>query len=90
MKTNLDRKIKSWDEAKLFLTELYNNDEAYHPEDDAFDIEWDTCNPTDSEKTQLNKLMNDIYLLPEMKDYPNVEQCPCGVLLDLQKSDNNY
>lgn len=37
-KTNVPDGIKTIEEAKTFLTELYKNGEAYHPEDDANEI----------------------------------------------------
>lgn len=88
MKTKLPDKITTWNEAKSFLKSLHDNGESYHPEDDAFDIDWATASPTEQESERLNELMNEIYSLPEMKDYPNVEQCPCGFLCDLDKISN--
>lgn len=84
MKTQLPISITSVAEATSFLTELHKNNESYHPEDDAFDIAWQTINPTDAEKHQLNKLMNDIYALPEAwsPENPNGFD-PCAVLMDL-------
>jgi hypothetical protein len=38
MKTRLPESINSIAEANDFFTDLYNNDEAFHPEDDAHDI----------------------------------------------------
>jgi hypothetical protein len=84
MKTNLPESITSVEEATRFLTELFNNNEAYHPEDDAFDIVWQSVNPTEAEKRQLNKLMNQIYDLPEAWSPQNPNGFdPCAVLMDL-------
>lgn len=84
MKTQLPEKIKTRQEAENFLTELYENGELFHPEDDARDIDWNMeVPPTKEEKTQLNKLMDDIYDLPEMADYPsNKEWDACGFCID--------
>lgn len=64
MKTTLPKKITTLEEAKAFLTNLFNNDESYDPMEDAHDINWTTCKPTDEEKDQLNELISDIYDLP--------------------------
>lgn len=40
MKTDLNIEITTPEEAKNYLTELFKNDEIYHPEDSAFDVEW--------------------------------------------------
>lgn len=37
IKTTLPDRIFSLKEAKAYLTDLYNNDEIYHPDDDAAD-----------------------------------------------------
>ena len=41
MKTNLDREIKSLDEANEFIQDLIDNKEIWHPEDSIFDIAFD-------------------------------------------------
>ena len=65
MKTILPEAIKTIAQAKDFLSDLVRNGEMYHPEDDAHDIDWQTCEtPTAQECDQLNKLMDDIYDLP--------------------------
>lgn len=85
MKTTLPAKINSLLEAEMFLEELYINDESFHPEDDAFQIEW-ACSPPPSitEMARLNELMFDIYALPERI---NGSFDPCEFLLRLE---NNY
>ncbi len=92
MKTNLPKEIKTVEQAKVFLTELYKNGEAYHPEDDATDIVWnlpEQQHPTHAEAVQMNKLMQDIYNLPGNKDkYPNLEFDPCEVIMDLWQATN--
>lgn len=62
MKTNIPLSINTIEEAKLFLSELHSNGETYHPEDKAADC---LENITDEEATQLEILMNEIYILPE-------------------------
>ena len=37
IKTTLPERITSLEEAKKYLTALYNNGESYHPDDDAAD-----------------------------------------------------
>lgn len=64
LKTKLPEAINTVEEAKALLTQLFENNEAYCPEDDANDLEWGTCEPTKEEKDQLNKLMMDMYNLP--------------------------
>ncbi len=82
MKTKLPVAITTVDEAKAFLSELYKNDESYHPEDDANDIEWDGDNPpTKQECDQMNKLMDDIYSLKGQEGNLAKVFCPCEFLL---------
>ena len=87
LKTKLPAVITSPTEAVAFLTELYNNDEAYHPEDNALDVEWESADPSIAERAQLNKLMNDIYSLEGNIDAQNMICDPCLILLEL---DPNY
>lgn len=87
MKTILPNAINTIDEAKQFLNELYKNKEAYHPEDDAHDVIWNSVPkeewPNPIECDQLNKLMDDIYGLKGNEDHMNMELDPCGYLMDL-------
>lgn len=90
MITVLPESINSVEEAKNFLQSLYNNGEHYHPEDNAHDLIWDMINePSEVECDQLNKLMRDIYSLPECEMKRDDERGnymdfdPCGFLLDL-------
>jgi hypothetical protein len=83
MKTNLPDAINSIEEAKLYLSELLKNHEAYHPEDDAHEIVWGHGGvfPTKEECDKLNKLMGDIYNLEGNKDkYPDLAFDPCEYL----------
>lgn len=76
MKTVLPVAITTIEQAKAYLTDLYNNGEAYHPEDNAHSIAWSLpVQPTTDEREQLNKLMNDIYALKRID--------PCEFILDL-------
>jgi hypothetical protein len=68
MKTVLPTSITTVEEAKAFLTDLYDNGEMFHPEDNAHDVVWQTCTPTYKEKEQLNKLMYEVFCLAEMSD----------------------
>lgn len=66
MKTTLPAAITTRAEAEQFLQSLIDNNETYHPEDNAHDIIWDMPEdqkPTPAEADQLNKLMEDIYNL---------------------------
>jgi hypothetical protein len=81
MKSALPKAIKTIEEAKQFLTELYNNGEAFHPEDNAHDVEWSVPQdqqPTKEERDQLNRLMNEIYEAAKGSDFD-----PCEFLLEL-------
>lgn len=80
MITKLPESINTIEEAKTFLTELYKNGEEYHPEDNAKDC---LENITDEEGDRLNKLMNEIYLLPGNDDMQNMAFDPCGFILEL-------
>lgn len=85
MKTTLPIAINSIEEAKSFLTELYNNGESFHPEDDAHSIDWsDGEMVTNGDCEQLNKIMEDIYNLPG-NDGSHVKLSfdPCEFLLML-------
>ena len=84
MKTILPESISTVKEAKAFLTDLHNNNEAYHPEDSAKEIIWKTCNaPTPEECEHLDKLMNDIYSIEGNQDCQNMICDPCEVLNNL-------
>lgn len=61
MKTILPNQIKNAEQARVFLSNLNNNDELYHPEDNAFDVVWDEGTPEKKELTQLNKLMAEVH-----------------------------
>ncbi len=82
MKTILTTSIYTQDQAVKFITDLYNNGESYHPEDNANDLVGDPF--TKEEGDQLNKLMQDIYNLEGNKGmYPNLTFDPCELLLNL-------
>lgn len=86
MKTILPKAITTIKQAQKFLSQLYKNEESYHPEDDAGDIidMNDKKLFTDEEAKQLNKLMDDIYDLPG-NDGRHVDLVfdPCQWLLDI-------
>lgn len=82
MKTQLPTEIKTIEAAQKFLTDLYKNQEVFHPEDDANDIA--EIDATPEERTQLNKLMADIYeLTGELIDGEYTDFDPCGFILNL-------
>jgi hypothetical protein len=89
MRTFLPFRIDTVKEAKEFLTELHENNETFHPEDDAHDINWTTTEVSMEEKDRLNELMQNIYDLPCNKDkYPDLEFDPCDFLMELVRRDN--
>lgn len=81
MLTNIPESITTLQQAKDYLTELYNNCESYHPEDNAFSIVWGSTNPTEAEMHQLNKAMSDIYKLTETPEGKWFDPCEFLVLL---------
>lgn len=84
--TKLPAEIKTIEAARAFLSELNKNGEAYHPEDDAHEVDFlnldEDSRPTDHERDQLNKLMADIYALPGNENPPHLTFDPCQYLLD--------
>ena len=60
MRTQLPFSIDTVEEAREFLQELFDNDESYHPEDDAHDIIWNGTTVDMFEKDRLNELMEDM------------------------------
>lgn len=75
------RSIGTVKEAKKFLKSLYDNGEAYHPEDNAFDLEWEKGEkPTTEECYKLNDLMSSIYALAGNEDHQNMLFDPCEYL----------
>jgi hypothetical protein len=89
MKTVLPIKISTVDEAKELLTNLYNNDETFHPEDDATTV-GNTLNGdwkplfTKEEGEHLNELMGQIYLLDGNNgNHATPLFDPCEFLLEL-------
>lgn len=75
MKTKLNITITNEAEAIEFLTELYENNEVYHPEDNAHDVLFETCEPSKRHRNDLNRLMDEIYT--------NTNIDPCEILLDI-------
>lgn len=60
MKTQLPKHIKTKEEAEKFLTDLYNNDEAYDPEGDAHYVDWKGTRVSNRQCNHLNRLMEEI------------------------------
>lgn len=101
MKTKLVVGIRTVEQAKAFLTELYNNHEDYFPETDACSIiviqyidgvRVEGPMFTKEEGEQLNSLMRDIYNLPcnVGKQKRNYQFDPHGFLIMLYlKQANN-
>lgn len=61
MKTNIFSIIATKEQAIAYLHSLVENEEAYHPEDDAQDIEFNSINPTWEERNLLNLRMEEVY-----------------------------
>lgn len=72
MKTNLNRIIDSKEDAEQWLTDLFNNGELWHPDDEAFDIDWPTM-PTVTELQMAHVLMTQVCIHHE---------APCKFILD--------
>lgn len=91
MITMLPVTIKTAEDAKSFLTELYKNGESFHPEDDATTVgnringEW-VNSFTKEEGMSLNGLMNDIYALPGNNSASDLAFDPCEFLLNLDEA----
>lgn len=83
LKTKLPPAITTVEEAKAFLSDLHNNGEEYHCEDDAGDCLAE-CGITPEEAIHCNKLMKEIYCLPGNEDSNNMAIDPCGFLIDLR------
>jgi hypothetical protein len=85
MKTILPPSIITVEQAKNFLKALFDNGEAFHPEDNANDIEFNPPPgvepPTAAEKALLNQLMDNIYALKEFD--------ACEYLNDVYENFNN-
>jgi hypothetical protein len=80
MKTILPASIKTIEQAKKFLNELYVNGELYHPEDDAKDC---LNGITDDEAAKCNELMNEIYSLPGNENIKKLSFDPCEYCVEL-------
>ena len=74
MKTNLNRTIENEEEAKAFLQDLIDNNEAYHPDEDAQDIIFQEAEVTQKEAHRLNVLMGQVF---EVEGFD-----PYGYLID--------
>jgi hypothetical protein len=85
MKTTLPPNIITVEQAKNFLKALFDNGEAFHPEDNANDIEFNPPPgvepPTAAERALLNKLMEEIYNLGDFD--------PCDYLMELIENETN-
>lgn len=78
MKTNINNVLTSVEEAEQYLKDLFTNDEAYHPEDDAQDIIFG-FDVTKAERTQMNMRMDEVwYFIPD----------PCGIIVKLLAEKN--
>ena len=80
MKTNLNREIKTLDDAKQFLKDLYNNNESFHPEESAHECIDHLATPAECDK--VDDLIDFIY-----NTFPNFD--PCGYYLQLSAEEKN-
>jgi hypothetical protein len=67
MKTNLNRTIESKTNAIDFLFELHQNNEIFHPDDDASDTIWKEM-PNEEQIGTINKLMDDCFKVCDPSD----------------------
>lgn len=81
MKTNLSITISIPEDIEAFFQELEDNNEMFHPEDDAHGIEWGEVVPTNEEKDKLNELMQQCF---------NVHDDPCGIAWDIFEKTEFY
>jgi hypothetical protein len=91
MLTKLPKSITTFEEAKVFLSELHRNQEDFHPEEDANNIHWVKCaSPTFNEAIKLNELMQQIYDLPG-NDGRHTELAfdPCEFLSELDSNNSD-
>jgi len=80
MRTNLNRKITSIEDAKAYLSDLQSNNEAYHPDDSADSVEWAVNAPDANECIKLDSLMD------ACRDFLD----PCEELLALGHKDKEF
>lgn len=73
MKTRIPDEIESMEDVRAYLTELHSNNEAYHPEDDARELDF---GPEDG--ARLNAAMRKVYAVCEAHG-----EDPCEILLTL-------
>lgn len=93
MRFKLPKKINNFEEAVKYLGQLHDYGMAYHCEDDVTDICWSLPEediPTKKECKRMNKLMGQIYDLPELKNIGRNTWCVCGYFLDRQLADAPY
>lgn len=77
-KTQLPNAIHSIEGAKGYLKALFDNNEAYHLDDNANGIDWAADSPTPLQAKHMNELRNQIYSLAYGTEFD-----PCGFLLEL-------
>lgn len=75
MKTRIPEALTSMDDVRAYLKELHDNNEAYHPEDDAREID---NLFTREEGERLNETMNRVYEICNAHG-----EDPCEILLGL-------
>lgn len=78
MNTILPESITSVSEAKKYLSDLHHNGEAYHPDDDAHDVLFQTCNPSSVQRDKMNYLMSQVFTFDSLDPY--------AFLIDLNNS----
>lgn len=66
MQTNLKTTIETQEQAKTYIRELWKNGELYHLEDNAKDVVWDPCLPSETEMLLLDSNRDKIFkVLPD-------------------------
>jgi hypothetical protein len=86
IKTNLNRTIKTIDDAKAYIKELYDNNELYHLEDDAKDIIWNKgIEPPYEVLDNVNELTLDCFKLLDFDPMEYCNELVLSVLLFFKK-----
>jgi hypothetical protein len=88
MTTKLPTQLTNESEVVNFITDLYNNGEFFHLDDDAKDIINNKTNQrlfTDDEADKLNELMEQAFNVCKVWELPIIERILDETLNDLQR-----
>jgi hypothetical protein len=87
MTTKLPTQLTNESEVVNFITELYNNGEFFHLDDNAEDIISNVTNErlfTDSEAEKINELLNQAFDICNVWELPIIDRILDETLNDLQ------